>query len=146
MDRGRDWPAIAASVLRHSEIGQRHLASAGVERRLVCVVGTGEATRPKADAVSLFFIRLFQFRLAAASQEEDAAASILACVDEELPADGRGHAIAAGTSSVPGQVLLRSEVNLPIARLVSMGLEYIRLSDELTDILAEVHEPDSIER
>jgi hypothetical protein len=38
--------------------------------------------------------------------------------------------------------MLLTEVNLPIAQLVSMGLEYIRLSDELSEVLAEVRAPE----
>jgi len=135
----QDWPAIAhlsfGIVRSDSDTWQALAQSAD----WFVLVGTGEAKRPEADAVSLFFIRLFQFRLAAANHDEDAVASILACVDEELDETVASTPLRLARHLFLGQVLLRSEVNLPIARLVSMGLEYIRLSDELKDILAEVH-------
>jgi hypothetical protein len=134
----QDWRAIAhlSFVLRSDNDTWQALAQSA---DWFVLVGTGEAKRPKADAVFLFFIRLFQFRLSAANHDQDAAASILACVDEELGPTVAGTQLRLARHLFLGQVLLRSEVNLPIARLVSMGLEYIRLSDELKDILAEVH-------
>ncbi|WP_426420305.1 hypothetical protein [Bradyrhizobium genosp. A] len=135
----QDWPAIAHlsfGIVRSDNDTWQALAQSA---DWFVLVGTGEAKRPEADAFSLFFIRLFQFRLAAANHDEDAAASIIACVDEELGATVAGTQLRLARHLFLGQVLLRSEVNLPIARLVSMGLEYIRLSDELNDVLAEVH-------
>ena len=70
------------------------------------------------------------------------AASVIACMDEELPATVEGTPLRLARHFFLGQVLLRTEVNLPMAQLVSMGLEYIRLADELKDVLAGVHEPD----
>jgi hypothetical protein len=100
------------------------------------LVGTGGATRPVTDVFSLFLIRLLQFRLAAASHDDKGAASVITCMDEELPATVEGMPLRLARHFFLGQVLLRTEVNLPMAQLVPIGLEYIRLADELKDMLA----------
>ncbi len=106
------------------------------------LVGTGGATRPETDVFSLFLLRLLQFRLAAAAHDDKGAASVIACMDEELPATVEDMPLRLARHFFLGHVLLRTEVNLPMAQLVATGLEYIRLGDELKDVLAGVHEPE----
>jgi hypothetical protein len=103
------------------------------------LVGTGSARRPETDVFSLFAIRLLQFRLAAAGHDDRGAASVVSCMDEELGGTVEGTPLRLARHLFLGLVLMHAEVNLPMARLVSMGLEYVRLSDELNDVLAEVH-------
>jgi hypothetical protein len=104
------------------------------------LVGTGSAVRPDTDVFSLFLIRLLQFRLAAASRNGKGAASVIACMDEELPATIEDIPLRLARHFFLGQVLLRTELNLPMAQLVSIGLEHIRLADELKEVLADVHD------
>jgi hypothetical protein len=106
------------------------------------LVGTGGAMRPETDVISLSFVRLLQFRLAAAGHDDRGAASVIACVEEELPATVEGIPLRLLRHFFLGQLLLCAEVNLPMAQLVSMGLEYIRLTDELKDVLADVEVPE----
>jgi hypothetical protein len=82
-----------------------------------------------------------QFRLAAAAKNDKAAGSVIACMDEELPATVEDMPLRLARHFFLGQVLLCTEVNLSIAQLVAMGIEYTRLGDELGDVLARVHEP-----
>ena len=141
---GRDWAAVAHlsfGILKSDNETWDALASSA---DWFILVGTGTAARPETDPFSLFLIRLLQFRLAAAAKNDSAARSVIACMDEELPADVVGMPLRLARHFFLAQVLLRTEVNLPIAQLVSIGLEYIRLTDELADILAGVHEPSSI--
>jgi hypothetical protein len=77
-----------------------------------------------------------QFRLAAAGQDERAVQSVIACVENELPAIIDGMPQRLARHFFLGQVLYSEEVALPIAQLASMGLEYVRLTDELADVLA----------
>jgi len=138
----QDWPAVAYlafGILRSDNETWEALAQSS---EWFVLVGTGSARRPEIDIFSLFAIRLLQFRLAAAGHDDRGAASVIACMDEELGATVEGAPLRLARHLFLGQVLLRTEVNLPMARLVSMGLEYIRLSDELNDVLAEVHSPE----
>ena len=106
------------------------------------LVGIGTAARPEIDLFSLFLIRLLQFRLAAAAKNDRGVWSIIACMDEELPTDVAGTPLRLARHFFLAQVLLLTEVNLPIAQLVSIGLEYICLTDELADMLAEALGPE----
>jgi hypothetical protein len=139
---GRDWSAVthlSFGILKSDNETWEALAqSAG----WFVLVGTGTARRPETDPFSLFLIRLLQFRLAAATKDDKAAEAAIACMDEELPATIEGMPLRLARHFFLGQVLLRTELSLPIARLVSMGLEYIRLGDELKDVLVEAHAPE----
>jgi hypothetical protein len=134
----RDWVGVAHlsfGILRSDSETWEALAQSA---EWFVIVGTGSATRPETGGFSLFLIRLLQFRLAAAGHNEGRAMSVIACMDEELPATIEGMPLRLSRHFFLGQVLLRTEVNLPIAQLASMGLEYIRLGDELKDVLAGV--------
>jgi hypothetical protein len=136
----RDWSAVTRlsfGILRSDNETWEALAQSA---DWFVLVGTGGATRPETDVFSLFLIRLLQFRLAAAGHDDKGAASVIACIDEELPATVEGMPLRLSRYFFLGLVLLRTEVNLPMAQLVSMGLEYIRLTDELKDVLAGVHD------
>jgi len=139
---GRDWAAVAHlsfGILKSDNETWEALASSA---DWFVLVGTGGAAHPETDPFSLFLIRLLQFRLAAAAKNDTAARSVIACMDEELPADVAGTPLRLARHFFLAQVLLRTEVNLPIAQLVSIGLEYIHLADELADMLAGAHEPE----
>ena len=139
---GRDWASVARlsfGILQSDNETWDALASSA---DWFVLVGTGSAARPETDPFSLFLIRLLQFRLAAAAKNDRGARSIITCMDEEMPAGVAGTPLRLARHFFLAQVLLRTEVNLPIAQLVSIGLEYIRLADELADVLAGVHEPE----
>jgi hypothetical protein len=68
--------------------------------------------------------------------------SVIACMDEGLPTTIEGMPLRLSRHFYLGQVLPRTEVNLPMEQLVAMGVEYIRLSDELKDVLAGVIDPE----
>jgi hypothetical protein len=138
----RNWPVVAHlsfGILRSDNETWEALAQSA---DWFVLVGTGSARRPETDVFSLFLIRLLQFRLAAAGHDDRGARSVIACADEELRAAVEGPPLRLARHLFIGQVLLRAEVNLPIAQFVSMGLEYIRLSDELHDVLGDVHDPE----
>ena len=123
----RDWSTVthlSFGILRSDDETWEALAQSA---EWFVLVGTGAATRPETDTFSLFLIRLLQFRLAAAGHDDKGAASVIACMDEELPATVEGMPLRLARHFFLGQVLLRTEVNLPIAQFVSMGLEYIRI-------------------
>lgn len=63
-------------------------------------------------------------------------------MDEELSVTIEGMPLRLARHFYLGQVLLRTEVKLPIEQLVAIGVEYIRLSDELKDVLAGVIDPE----
>jgi len=139
---GRDWASVARlsfGILRSDNETWDALAASA---DWFVLVGIGTAARPETDRFSLFLVRLLQFRLAAAAKDDKGARAIIACMDEELPADGAGAPLRLARYFFLAQVLLRTEVNLPIAQLVSIGLEYIRLTDELADVLADAHGPE----
>ncbi len=138
----RDWSAVthlSYGILRSDNETWEALAQSA---DWFVLVGTGGATRPETDVFSLFLIRLLQFRLAAAGHDDRRAGSVIACIDEELPATVDGMPLRLARHFFLGQVLLRTEVNLAMAQLVSIGLEYIRLGDELKEVLAGVRDPE----
>ena len=140
----RDWSSVAHLAFGIFGSDNETWEALGQSADWFVLVGTGAATRPETDLFSLFCIRNLQFRLAAAGRDDKRAASVIACMDEELPATVEGMPLRLARHLFLGQVLLRTEVNLPMAQLVSMGLEYIRLADELKDVLAGVGEPNLI--
>jgi hypothetical protein len=141
---GRDWFSVARlslGILRSDEDTWEALTkSAG----WFVSVGTDMATtRPEGDSFTLCLVRLLQFRLAAAAKNDGGAREIITCMDKELPADVAGVPLRRVRHLFLAQVLLRTEVNLPIAQLVSIGLEYIRLTDELAQMLPKARGPES---
>ena len=139
---GRDWASLARLSFGILPSDNETWDALAASADWFVLVGTGTAARPETDRFSLLLIRLLQFRLAAAAKNDRGARAIIACMDEELPADVAGAPVRLARYFFLAQVLLRTEVNLPIAQLVSIGLEYIRLTDELADMLAEVHGPE----
>jgi hypothetical protein len=80
----RDWSLLAHlsfGVVRSDNDTWEALAQSA---DWFVLVGTGDAQRPATDVFSLFLIRLLQLRLAAAGKDDRGAASVIACVDEEL--------------------------------------------------------------
>jgi hypothetical protein len=139
----QDWSAVAHlayGIVRSDNETWEALAQSA---DWFVLVGTGDAIRPNTDAYSLFLIRVLQFRLAAASRNEKGAASVIACLDEELPPTIEEMPLRLARHYFLGQVLLRTELNLPMTQLVSMRLEHIRLADELKEVLADVHDAES---
>jgi hypothetical protein len=136
----RDWSAVThlslGIVNSDNETWEALAQGAG----WFALVGTGEAIRPETDVVSLWLIRLLQLRLAAAGHNDKGAVSVIACMDEELPATVESAQMQMARYFFLGQVQLCKEINLPIAQLVSMGFEYLRLTDELKDVLANAHD------
>jgi hypothetical protein len=88
-----------------------------------------------ADPFSLFLIRTLQYRLAVAGKNFDATRRILVAFNSELPAGQDDEALRIARHYFLGQVLSRSEVPLSIAEIISIGDEYLSLSDSLSDIL-----------
>jgi hypothetical protein len=138
----RDWSAVThlsfGIVMSDNETWEALAQSAD----WFVLIGTGSAPRPDTDAFSLFLIRLLQFRLAAASRNNKGAASVIACMDDELPASVADMPLRLARHYFLGQVLLRTELNLPLMQLVSIGLEHIRHADELREVLAGIHDPE----
>ena len=138
----RDWSAVthlSFGILKSDNETWEALAqSAG----WFVLVGTGNARRPETDPFSLFLIRLLQFRLAAAATKTMKRRRSSPAWTKNCRATIEGMPLRLARHFFLGQVLLRTELNLPIAQLVSMGLEYIRLGDELKDVLADLHAPE----
>jgi hypothetical protein len=137
---GRNWIAVtrlSIGILKADKETWRALAQTA---DWFVLVGTGRAAPPEIDDFSLFLIRFLQLRLAAAGRDERGIRLVIDCVDRELPATVEGVPQRLSRYFFLGQVLLSEEADLPVDRLVSMGLEYIRLADELGDVLTHVHE------
>ena len=138
----RDWAPVAQlsyGILRSDNETWEALAQSA---DWFVLVGTGSAKRPETEPFILFLVRLLQFQLAAAGHNERWAISVIACMDEELSVTIEGMPLRLARHFYLGQVLLRTEVKLPIEQLVAIGVEYIRLSDELKDVLAGVIDPE----
>jgi hypothetical protein len=100
------------------------------------LVGTGEGVATlNADPFSLLLIRTLQYRLAAAGKNFDAARRILVAFNSELPAGQGDEALRIARHYFLGQVLWRSEVPLSITEIISIGNEYLSLTEALSDIL-----------
>jgi tetratricopeptide (TPR) repeat protein len=138
----RDWSIIARLAYGIFNSDSETWEALAQSASWFVLVGTGNALRPDADEFSLFLIRLLQFQLAAAGKDASGAASIIACVDKELPAAVQDMPLRLARHYFLASVLLRSEVNLPMPQLISIGLEYIRLCDELKDELAKISDPE----
>jgi hypothetical protein len=139
---GRDWSPVthlSIGLLRSDNETWEALAQSA---DWFVLVGTGSAMRPETDVFSLSFIRLLQFRLAAAGHDDRGAASVIACIEEELPATVESIPLRLMRHFFLGQVLLCAGANLPMAQIVSTGLEYMRLTNEMKDVLAGVEEPE----
>jgi hypothetical protein len=133
----RDWSVIAhlcMGILNADSDTWAALAEAG---SWFVLVGTGEGVAPlNADPFSLFLIRTLQYRLAAAGKHFDDSRRILATFNKEkLPPGQTDEPVRFAQHYFLGQVLWRSEVPLPIADIISSGVEYLTLTDSLSDIL-----------
>lgn len=138
---GRDWLALArlsyGILTSDSKLWEALASGAG----WFVWIGTRNAVaRPDTDSFSLFLIRLLQFRLALAAKDDDAAMSIIERINSELPANIPETRLRMARYFFLGQLLLYAEVKLPIAQRISISLEYIRLSDELVEVLPKVDE------
>src|SRR5262249_17495789 len=139
---GQDWTAIAHLSFGVARADKRTWEALAESARWFALVGTGDAQRPRTDQRSLFLIRLLQLRLAIAGKGDDLVQTIVGCVNEELPADVSGLPVRMARHLFLSVVLLQTEVKLPTALLVSMGLEYIRLCDELSEVLSSITRAD----
>ena len=100
------------------------------------LVGVGEGVAPlNADPFSLLLIRTLQYRLAAVGKNFDAARRVLVAFNSKLPPGQGDEALRLARQYFLGQVLWRSEVPLPITEIISMGNEYLSLTDDLSHIL-----------
>jgi hypothetical protein len=138
----REWLAIAQLSLGLLTSDKETWEALAQSANWFVLVGAGGAMRPETDVFSLSLIRLLQLKLAAADHDNESAASVIACMNEELPATVEGMPLRVTRYFLLGQVQLCTEVTLPVAQLVSMGLEFIRLTDELKDVLASVYDPE----
>jgi hypothetical protein len=138
----QEWSAVAQLSLGLLGSDNETWEALAQSAKWFVLVGIGGAMRPETDVFSLSLIRLLQLKLAAADHDNEGAASVIACINEELPATVEGMPLRLARYFFLGQVQLCTEVTLPIAQLVSMGFEYIRLNDELKDVLASIHDPE----
>ncbi|QSR85309.1 hypothetical protein [Methylacidimicrobium sp. B4] len=138
----KNWSAVAhlsSGILKaDNETWEALARSAG----WFVFVGIKSAIRPETDASSLVLLRSLQFRLAAAARDDKGAAAVIASIDEELPATVNDTPQRLARYFFLGQVLLRTEVKLPMTQIVAMSLEYIRLGDELKEVLVAIHKPE----
>jgi hypothetical protein len=138
----QEWSAVAQLSLGLLKSDNEIWEALAQSAKWFVLVGIGGVMRPETDVFSLSLIRLLQLKLAAADHDNESAASLIACINEELPATVEGTPLRLARYFLLGQVQLCTEVTLPIAQLVSMGFEYIRLNDELKDVLASIHDPE----
>ena len=136
----REWSAVAHLSLGLLGSDKETWEALAQIASWFVLVGSGGVMRPETDVFSLSLIRLLQLKLAAADHDDEGAASVIACVNVELPATVEGIPLRAARYFFLGQVQLCTDVTLPIAQLVSMGFEYIRLTDELKDVLVSVQD------
>jgi len=141
----REWTLVARLSLGLLKSDKETWEALAQSANWFVAVGTHGAMRPEADVFSLSLVRLLQLRLAAADHNDAGAASVLACINEELPPTVEGTPLRLSRYFLLGQVQLCTEVALPIEQLMSIGFESIRLADELKDVLADIHYTESIQ-
>ncbi len=132
----RDWSVIAHLCMGIFNADSDTWAALAEAASWFVLVGTGEGVAPlNADPFSLLLIRTLQYRLAAAGKHFDDARRILAALNKELPPGQTDEAPRLARHYFLAQVLWRFEVPLPIADIISTGVEYLALTDSLSDTL-----------
>lgn len=132
---GKDWLTIArlsfGLLTADTEIWEALAQSAG----WFVLVGIDNAPeRPQGDPFTLFLIRTLQLRLATGAKNAEAAEAIIACANQEVPANIEGEAGRLIRHQFLTQIL-RTDIELPIQQILAATLEFVRLSDELGDVL-----------
>jgi hypothetical protein len=141
---GQDWLTVArlsfGLLTADSEIWDALAQSAG----WFLFVGTGSAAeRPQGDPFMLFLIRSLQLRLATATKNIEAVEAVIACANEEVPATIEGVSARLIRHHFLTQVM-RTELNLPMQQILTTAVEFVHLSDELGEVLAEFKKADRI--
>jgi tetratricopeptide (TPR) repeat protein len=141
---GKDWLTVArlsfGLLTADTEIWDALAQSAG----WFLFVGTGSAPeRPQGDPFMLFLIRSLQLRLATAAKNIEAVEAVIACANQELPANIEGESARLIRYHFLTQIM-RTELNLPIQQILTTALEFVRLGDELGEVLAEFKKADRI--
>ena len=134
----RDWGTIARMSYGLLRADGETWSALAESLAWFTLIGTGAAANfVQADPFSRFLFRLLQYRIAAARAESDKAAQIWALFDAELPSDTTDDPLLMARYFFLATVLMRSEVAVPLATFVDIGLEYIVLSDRFAVLLEE---------
>jgi tetratricopeptide (TPR) repeat protein len=141
---GKDWLTVArlsfGLLTADTEIWEALAQSAG----WFVFVGTHNAPeRPQGDPFTLFLIRTLQLRLATGAKNAEAAEAVIACANQELPANIEGEAARLIRHQFLTQIL-RTDIELPIQQILGATIEFVRLSDELGDVLDGFRKADKI--
>ena len=138
---GRDWQSIARLSIGILKSDNSIWNALGDSVSWFVHVGTGEAkARIRTDTLSLLLIRLLQYRLSVAGENKEEVLSIVESIDRELPEDVEGKSLRAARYFFLAQVMLHPTAHLPLRRHISLGLEYIRLSDEMREAIPGMNE------
>jgi hypothetical protein len=86
----QDWLSIARLSIGLLKSDNEVWGALAQSANWFVLVGTGSAKRPDTDVFSLSLIRLLQLRLAAGDHDSENAASIISCMNAELPATVEG--------------------------------------------------------
>jgi hypothetical protein len=130
---GQDWGVIAQLSMGTFNADADTWSALAEPAGWFVLVGTGEGVAsPDADPFSLFLIRLFQYRIAAAASNQRAALTIIDRFDRELPSGQTDEPLQLCRQFFLGQVLLRTEIQLSVTEIVNRAVEYITLSDAST--------------
>jgi tetratricopeptide (TPR) repeat protein len=132
---GKDWLTVArlsfGLLTADTEIWEALAQSAG----WFVFVGTGSAPeRLQGDPFMLFLIRTLQLRLATAAKNAEAVEAVIACANREVPATIEGASARLIRHHFLVQIL-RMEIDLPLQQILATAFEFVRLSDELGDVL-----------
>jgi tetratricopeptide (TPR) repeat protein len=141
---GKDWLTVArlsfGLLTADTEIWEALALSAG----WFMFVGTHNAPeRPQGDPFTLFLIRTLQLRLATGAKNAEAAEAIIACANQETPPNIEGEAARLIRHQFLTQIL-RTDIELPIQQTLAATFEFVRLSDELGDLLDGFRKVDKI--
>jgi len=140
----KDWLTVAQLSLglltADTEIWEALAQSAG----WFVFVGTHNVPeRPQADPFTLFLVRTLQLRLATGAKNTEAVEAIIACANQEMPPNIEGKEARLTRHHFLVQIL-RIDIDLPIEQVLATAFEFVRLSDELGDVLAGFKNVDKI--
>jgi len=139
----RDWATIGQLSYGLMRADTETWAALSQSLSWFTFVATGSgASYIDAEPFTLFLIRLLQFRVTAAEGDSDRALQIFETFDAELPADTVKTPLLMARYFFLASVVLRTEAQLPMARLLDVGFEYLALSDRFAPELAEASSPD----
>jgi tetratricopeptide (TPR) repeat protein len=141
---GKDWLTVAQLSFGLLTADTEIWEALAENSSWFVLVGTGGALeRPQGDHFMLFLIRTLQLRLASAAKNTEAVEAVIACVNQEVPENVEGESARLIRHHFLMQIL-RTELKLPIRQILATAFEFLRLSDELGEVLTDFKRADKI--